>query len=242
MNHMSTAILDGPVESVRGIHLPPDDLAFVIPRSVRSLQGFRDWYASDDFPEEGHISYLAGEIFIDMGHERISSHVDLKGEIFHRLKSLVEELGTGQLFTDGSRVVNDTADLSSEPDCCFFTWESVRSGRVVLQRDPGGKDATEVHGSPDMVLEVVSRSSVSKDTVVLPDLYHKAEIPEFWLIDARKDTVVFQISRMGESAYELSPSKDGWHESRVFGSSFRMERFVNPIGLWQHRLLIQKPS
>jgi len=238
---MSIATLDRPMDSTRGVRLPSNDFAFVIPRSVRSLQGFRDWYASDDFPEDGHISYLAGEIFIDMGHERLSSHVDLKGEIFHRLKSLVEELGTGQLFTDGTRVVNETADLSSEPDCCFFTWDSVKSGRVKLQRDPNGKDATEVHGSPDMVLEVVSRSSVSKDTVVLPELYYQAEIPEFWLIDARKDAVVFQIFHRGESAFELFPSNEGWHESRVFACTFKMERFVNPIGLWQHRLLIQKP-
>ena len=36
-----------------------------------------------------------------------------------------------------------------------------------------------------MVLEVVSKTSVRKDTVVLPQLYWKSKIPEYWLVDGR---------------------------------------------------------
>ena len=177
-----------------------------------------------------------------MGHERISSHVDLKGEVFHRLKALIEELGTGQFFTDGLRVVNAAADLSSEPDGCFISWASAEAGRVELHRDPSGKDATEILGTPDMVLEVVSRSSVAKDKVTLRDLYHRAGIPEFWLIDARRDDVAFDILVHTHEGYAPSTLQDDWRDSPIFGRRFRIERYLNPLGIWQHRLLIRRPE
>jgi Uma2 family endonuclease len=239
---MSAATLPDADASPSVVYLPRQDFVVAIPASVRSLQGFRDWYATDTFPEEGRISYLAGEIVIDMSHERLSSHVDLKGEIFHRLKLLLEELGTGQFFTDGVRVVNESADVSNEPDGCYIAWESANSGKVQLNRDAGGRDATEVVGTPDMVLEVVSRSSVGKDKIKLRDLYHRAGIPEFWLVDARRDDVTFDILVLSTEGYVPSPTVDDWHESPVFGRRFRIERFVNPLGLWQYRLLVQKPE
>ena len=55
-----------------------DGAVYIPPGAASSLASFRKWYESDDFPEEGRICYLAGELFIDMGHERISSHIFLK--------------------------------------------------------------------------------------------------------------------------------------------------------------------
>jgi Uma2 family endonuclease len=226
---MGTAITPEAVEPERAV---------TIPRSVRSFEGFRAWYATDDFPEQGRISYLGGEIFIDLGHERISSHVDLKGEIFHRLKLLLEELKIGQFFANGVRLVNDAVELSSEPDGYYISWVTAQSGRVQLQRDPGGKDATEVLGVPDMVLEVVSRSSVAKDKVTLRVLYHQAGIPEFWLVDARRDEIAFDILVHSPEGYTAVPVQDGWCASPTFGRQFRLERFTNPLGIWQYRLQI----
>jgi Uma2 family endonuclease len=219
----------------------PPDRAFSMPRAAASsLAEFRRWYASDSFPEEGRISYLGGEIFVDMGHERLSSHVSLKGELARALITLAEELNIGQFFTDGVRVVNVTADLSSEPDGCLVTWSTAAAGRVQLQRSADGADVTEVVGAPDLVLEIVSPSSERKDTSLLPELYHRAGIPEYWLIDARDDEEIkFDVLNHTPSGYTPAPDESGWRRSAAFGRKVRLERSRNPLGIWQFRLLVE---
>ena len=61
----------------------------------------------------------------------------------------------------------------------------------MIEAEEGGY--VELDGSPDMVLEVVSDSSVEKDIDVLMDLYWKAGIREYWLVDARGERIEFKI-------------------------------------------------
>lgn len=214
----------------------------VIPATAHTLSGFREWYATNDFPEEGRIVYLAGEIVIDMGHERLSSHVALKGEFARALITLAQELDVGQFLTDGARVVNEAADLSAEPDGCYLTWESVATGRVQFRRGSGDGDVTEIVGCPEMVLEIVSPSSVRKDTVLLPPLYHRAGVPEYWVVDAQGDEITFDILNFTADGYVAAEPVDGWRHSRVFNRRFRLERTQNPIGIAQYHLLVQSPG
>jgi Uma2 family endonuclease len=62
---------------------------------------------------------------------------------------------------DGMWITNDEADLSNEPDAVFASWDTLESGRAVLS-----SDELELIGSPDWVLEIVSKSSVRKDRSV----------------------------------------------------------------------------
>ena len=66
------------------------------------------------------------------------------------------------------------------PDGSFVKWATSRSGRVrfIPRRDREGQ-YIEIRGAPDWILEVVSFSSVQKDTFELPISYHRAGIPEF---------------------------------------------------------------
>lgn len=234
---MTTALLPEPATPPQPRARPTwDDTPVVIPPSAWTLAGFRAWYASTEFPEGGRISFLAGEIVVEMGHERLSSHVSLKGELTRALIALALELNVGQFLTDGTRLVSEAADLSNEPDGCYLTWDAVRSGRVVLRRSADGADVTEVVGAPDMVMELVSPSSVAKDTARLPGLYHRAGIPEYWLIDARGEEVRFTILRHTPDGYEPVPAADSWLPSAVFGRRFRLDRVRNPIELWQYTL------
>jgi len=209
------------------------------PGATSSLAAFEEWYDSDDFPEEGRICYLAGELFIDMGHERISSHVSLKTTLSRMLDELAEEIGVGQFFGDGVRVVNFAADLSAEPDGCYVTYKSVKSKRVVLKKSFDGEDVTRFVGTPDMVLEIVSPSSIRKDKRLLRKIYHSANIPEYWLIDARKAEVSFELFRHTNKGYVLSMTKDGWLASKTFNREFRITRSKNQIGVWRYKLHIR---
>jgi Uma2 family endonuclease len=81
-----------------------------------------------------------------------------------------------------------------------------------------------------MVLEVVSDSSVRKDTQQLREGYWEAGIREYWLVDARKEPLVFDILRHTPKGYRPSPKKDGWIKSNVFGKTFRLIQETNESG------------
>jgi len=167
-----------------------------IPGDVRSLADFRRWALSDDFPDRGRIDFIAGNVEVDMSPESIFSHGRLKVMMASRLFVHVERDDLGHLLSDRSRVSSPPADLSVEPDIVFVSHEAVDSGRVRLVPKSGPtEDYIEIEGPPDLIVEIVSDSSVGKDTRRLPAAYAKAGVREFWLADARREPLVFQIHR-----------------------------------------------
>jgi Uma2 family endonuclease len=172
-----------------------------------------------------------------MDAEPISSHVAAKGDVSVALSRLTSKSGAeGQYFGDGVRIVNLRADYSCEPDGCFFTWSAVDDGRVTMIKSNDGEDVTELVGSPEMVLEVVSPSSVHKDKKVLRELYHKAGILEYWLVDARSEQLSFEILRSTPEGYVAAAERNGWLTSNVFRREFRLDRARNRIDLWDYTL------
>jgi Uma2 family endonuclease len=81
-----------------------------------------------------------------------------------------------------------------------------------------------------MVLEVLSHSSEEKDTVILMRGYREAEVREYWLIDARKTPLVFEVYRHGARGYIRTRKLGGWVKSEVFGKSFRLTAERGPQG------------
>ncbi len=135
----------------------------------------------------------------------------------------------GKFFPDGLLLTNEEADLSGNPDGTFVSNASFRAERVRLIE--GAKsDHVEMEGSPDMVLEVVSDGSESKDTEILRELYWKAGIREYWLVDARGDRLAFDIFRRTSRGYSATPKTGGWMKSTVFGQSFRLSRRTDELG------------
>jgi Uma2 family endonuclease len=88
------------------------------------------------------------------------------------------------------------------------------------------------------VLEVVSKTSVRKDTVLLRELYHKAGIPEYWLVDVREGVMLFEILQWTPEGYVAVPAVDGWIASRVFGKKFQLQKKSDPLGHPQFLVLI----
>jgi len=88
----------------------------------------------------------------------------------------------------------------------------------------------ELEGAADLVLEVVSKSSVRKDTVLLRDLYFKAGIPEYWLVDVRDGAMSFEILQRTPEGYVAVPLVDGWVASKVLGKRFQLQRKNDPLG------------
>src|SRR5579864_3796489 len=134
----------------------PHPVCIQIPANATRLPGFQAWAHSRQFPERGRISFLNRELFIDMSPEELENHNKVKEGIDRGIGNLNEECDAGEFFADGVLVTNEGANLSTEPDGTFITWETLKAGRVrYLPRREKHGEFIEIQGSPDWLLEVV---------------------------------------------------------------------------------------
>ncbi|MEX0700996.1 MAG: Uma2 family endonuclease [Planctomycetales bacterium] len=215
-----------------------DPEVVVIPAGISDLRSFRDWAHSDDFPERGRISYVRGEIIVDMSAEEVESHNKVVTEVTRDLATIVKEDDLGELLIERVLFINSEADVSTEPDLIVCAWDTLKSGRAAYREHVAGSQRyVEVAGSPDLIVEIVSRSSVKKDTKLLFEGYFEAGVREYWLIDARGEEIDFRIHRRGRARFQrIKPDAEGFVPSPVLGRSFRLTRDRNPIGGWRYDL------
>jgi Uma2 family endonuclease len=220
--------------------LVTDRFELGVPPDIRTLRGFRAWASAAGFPEQVRVTYIGGEIYLDMSNEEINTHVAPKTELVCTLDILVESLNLGKFYGDGVLLSNEEGQLSHNPDAVYLSRASLLARRVrFVPCQEAAHHHRELEGNPDWILEIVSDSSAHKDTVRLRDAYHRAGVPEYWLIDARGEELSFQILRYRKSGYVAAAKRDGWQRSRVFGRSFRLERVLDEFGLWDYTLHIQ---
>jgi Uma2 family endonuclease len=200
-----------------------------VPGWVTDRKSFLRWTKDESFPEFGRIDYLAGELWIDMSEEQLFTHNQVKLAFYVSLGRLTEEEELGRFFPDGARVTHPEADLSAKPDGVFISDSRVEQMRVRLVAG-AQRGYVRIEGGPDMVLEIVSDSSVHKDTVRLRQLYHAAGVREYWLVDAREEPPVFDILRHTAKGFAATPKQGGWVRSAVFGKAFRLQQSTDRLG------------
>ena len=230
VNHLSDAELArmraqaqalGPVrQAANGSHAGDIliDEIIRIPHWVRNLDSFRRWAFSDVFPEHGRIAFLAGKVWVDMSMETLF-HSQIKTVITIVVGSIVLNESLGFFCADKMRMANRASGLSNEPDAMFVSNVSLEKGLAVLKN---GDQSIEVTGSVDMALEVISKSSVGKDTIDARKAYAKAGIAEYWLVDSTVEIPELAIYRLTGGKYVAARKRDGWVKSNVFGRSFRL--------------------
>ncbi len=203
-----------------------------IPPWVADFDSFRRWTLSDDYPEHGWFSHLNGELWVDVSMEK-AEHNQIKTEVSRSVSTVVKSEDKGLFFIDRMRLINLDVLLSTEPDGVFVSYDSLKSGRVELKE---GDDSREVVGTPDAVMEIVSKTSVKKDTEVLRDLYWQAEIPECWLIDSLQKEPELDILRYTSSKYVSTRKQGGWVKSQVLVKSFRLASEPGEHGITKYTL------
>ncbi len=206
-----------------------------IPVWVNDLASFRRWVHSGVLPEKLPVHFLNGEVWVDFSMEELNSHNRVKSALGFALMRIIEDGGLGVYISDGMRYTSEPGGLSTEPDAAYISHATLESGRVGFQSGKLGK-ATEMVGTPDFVIEVVSRSSVDKDTEWLFSHYWYAGIPEYWLIDARESEIDFDIYKRTAKGYTAARKTDGWAKSPVLNMEFRLTRKTPPGGIATYRL------
>ena len=173
-----------------------------------------------------------------MSKEQLFSHNQVKGEISSVLGVLVKKNRLRIFFPDGVLLSDLATDFATGPDAIFVSKESLQTNRVTMIEGADG-GYVELQGVPDMVLEVVSPSSVAKDTEVLREVYWELGIEEYWLVDARGERLDFDILRHGAKGYVPVRKPGGWLRSTVFGTSFRLTRKTNEMGYPEFTLAVR---
>ena len=75
--------------------------------------------------------------------------------------------------------------------------------------------------------------------MTLLDLYWRAGIPEYWLVDVRGNRLEFTIHRHTPKGYVATPKRAGWVKSNVIGKSFRLSKRTDELGQPEHTLEVR---
>lgn len=99
-------------------------------------------------------------------------HNELLGSIFSVLLTHVRANRLGRISMDIIVVLDEQAELAYAPDLVFVATEHldrIREGRV--------------YGPPDLVVEVLSPSTASRDHLNKLDAYFASGVPWYWIVD-----------------------------------------------------------
>jgi Uma2 family endonuclease len=220
-------------------HFTLYDERIAIPDWVSDLEAFRRWSDDDAYPEAGQISFLKGDLWVDMSKEQLFDHNDVKSEINMALRAIVKSGQLGRYFGDGAFLSNEEANIANQPDGMFVSKRGMQAQRVQVV-EGRRRGHVELKGTPDMVLEVVSDSSVEKDTAILRLAYAEAGIPEYWLVDARAEPARFDILRRSGLGYAAARRRAGWQRSEVFDRWFRLSKQPSDDGFPLFTLDVQQ--
>lgn len=141
-----------------------------------------------DTPDDGNrYEVIAGELYVTpppiWGHQRGL------GKLYIRVGQHVYAHDLGEVVPAPVGVVLDDAN-GIQPDLVYVSRE--RLG-IISQRG--------VEGAPDLVVEVLSPSTRSRDRGVKMQRYAAAGVPHYWIADPRTRTL--EAYRLAGQGYEL---------------------------------------
>jgi Uma2 family endonuclease len=128
-------------------------------------------------PTSGSTRYevIAGELV--MTPSPGSRHQAIVGRLMAWLFTFAESRDLGRVFPGPLDVLFAEGDYL-EPDILF-----VRRDRLHLVSERG------VEGPPDLVVEVLSRSTTGRDRGIKLERYRHFGVPEYWVVDPEQNSV-----------------------------------------------------
>lgn len=136
-------------------------------------------------PEGTLAELIEGEIFMSPSprarHQRIVLNLAVQ------LRDFAGRTGAGEVFVAPFDVHLPSQDIV-QPDVVF-----VSSGKKEIVKD-------WIYGVPDLLVEVLSPESPERDAIVKRNLYAKAGVPEYWMVDG--DAKAVQVLRLAVDRYE----------------------------------------
>ncbi len=168
--------------------------------------------------EDTHAEWEDEEII--MASPASIEHQDLSGWLTSILRLYIRRRNLGRLISAPFLVRLQVTDQGREPDLIFLKTESLDR----LQ-------PTYLAGPPDLVVEIISPESISRDRGRKFVEYESEGVPEYWLLDPiRRQAEFYNLGDDGH--YHLSlPDVEGiYHSLSVAGF------WLNVDWLWQDPL------
>ena len=136
-------------------------------------------------PGFGHVNVTANLVTIINGYARVNK--------------------LGMAFADHFDVHFPDGSNVFQPDFIYVSAEKAKN----LFYD---KNMT-LHGVPDMVAEIFSKSTMKRDMTIKKDVYERNGVKEYWIIDPWKETIDVYLLRDGK--YELDGHYENWSEDEL---------------------------
>jgi Uma2 family endonuclease len=132
-----------------------------------------DWL---EYPDDGRLyEILGGELHVSpppgIEHQRIA------GNLYSALRSFVLTQRLGEVFFAPTGVKLSEHDVP-EPDIV-----------VVLAEHAHKVGEAWIDGAPDLVVEILSPGTASRDLSVKREIYEQSGIPEYWIVDRKAGAV-----------------------------------------------------
>jgi Uma2 family endonuclease len=156
-----------------------------------------------DTPDDGkRYEVIDGQLFVSP--PPVTEHQGASGSIYFHIAGYVRQRQLGKVFYAPIGVVLDDEN-GVQPDIIYVSQERLD---IVSHRG--------IEGAPDLVVEILSPSTRSRDRGIKMRRYALAGIPHYWIVDPR--THALHDYRLTERGYELT----GTHRP---GTTFRPELF-----------------
>jgi Uma2 family endonuclease len=144
------------------------------------------WQDVQQLPDDGHRhEAIEGELYVtpapSLRHQRISMRLTL---VLHQL---LADPGHGELFYAPTGVEFPVTEEGVQPDLVFVSTE--RRGII---------SAAWIRGAPDLVVEILSRTTAHRDRGVKLKLYERQGVEQYWIVDP--DARVVEVWTFGDVA------------------------------------------
>ncbi len=136
--------------------------------------------------ETERYELLGGELF--MTPSPTWRHQAILLRLANRLQTFAEDHGLGQVAVAPLDVVFSEHNVA-QPDILFIS-----AGRVDIVDENG-----DVRGAPDLVVEILSPSTLERDRTTKRTLYARYGVQEYWLVDPNDETI--DVLSLTESGY-----------------------------------------
>ncbi|MCP4358388.1 MAG: Uma2 family endonuclease [Chloroflexi bacterium] len=184
-------------------------------KSTRLKMSYEEFLAWSD--EDTHAEWEDGEVIIFMPPKEI--HQTTLGFLHKLLGLFVDMFNLGKLYVAPFEMKARPGSSSREPDILFVAKENL--DRLTEDR---------LAGPADLIVEIISKDSVSRDRNKKFREYRAAGVREYWIIDPRPDKQRADFYYLDETSdYQLFATEDDERvESQVL-SGF----WLRPAWLWQ---------
>ncbi len=151
--------------------------------------GVRTKLVYDDLahlPEDGNTyEILAGDLYVTPSpsplHQRVGRRLQ------RQLEQFFEEQSLGEVFNAPLDVILSPRDVV-EPD-------------LIVVADPAQVSGRAIEGSPLLLVEILSPTSVERDRIVKATRYAALGVPHYWIVDL--DARAIECYRGRDGRYEL---------------------------------------